>query len=131
MRLICVEGTDKAIQTWGKNEPELYVFARYVGTCAGHGKAWLQVLGNSNVLFLFTSLRHYQRLRQRLPVWKKLLAAIDIGACSVIFAGAASELSLLFNDIADERFACIAFVLLWLFALTVVTWRCIGRICLC
>ncbi len=64
--------------------------------------------------------------RDRMPAWQRLLVAIGIGVCGVAFVGAASGMSLLLNEVTDEWFACIAFILLWLFVLVKITWRCVG-----
>ena len=61
---------------------------------------------------VFISLRTAAK-RDRMPVWKRLRAAIGIGVCGVAFVGATSGISLLLNAITDEWFACIAFLLLW------------------
>ena len=74
---------------------------------------------------VFISLRTAAK-RDRMPVWKRLLAAIGIGVCGVAFVGATSGISLLLNAITDEWFACIAFVLLWCFVLLMIIRRCIG-----
>lgn len=48
---------------------------------------------------------------------RKTLTTIGIGIAGVAIVGAASGISLLLNSISDEWFACIAFVLLWVFIL--------------
>ena len=82
---------------------------------------WVNFLGYmfETPAMVFISLKSAAR-RSRMPVWKKLLAAVGIGICGVAFVGAASGLSLLLNALTDEWFACIAFVLLWCFVLAAI-----------
>ena len=48
---------------------------------------------------------------------RKALLTVGIGLAGVAIVGAASGLSLLLNSVTDEWFACIAFLLLWVFIL--------------
>ena len=48
---------------------------------------------------------------------RKILITISIGLAGVVIVGAASGLSLLLNGVTDEWFACIAFVLIWVYIL--------------
>ena len=48
---------------------------------------------------------------------RKILITIGIGLAGVVIVGAASGVSLLLNSITDEWFACIAFILMWVFIL--------------
>ncbi|MBQ6594426.1 MAG: DUF422 domain-containing protein [Clostridia bacterium] len=88
---------------------------------------WVNFLGYmfETPVMVLISLRTAAK-RDRMPVWKQLLAAIGIGVCGVAFVGAASGISLLLNAITDEWFACIAFVLLWCFVLGMIIRRCIS-----
>ena len=88
---------------------------------------WVNFLGYmfETPAMVFTSLKSAAK-RDRMPVWKQLLAAIGIGVCGVAFVGAASGISLLLNAVTDEWFACIVFVLLWCFVLVMIIRRCIG-----
>ena len=87
---------------------------------------WVNFLGYmfETPAMVYISLKTAAK-RDRMPVWKQLLAAIGIGVCGVAFVGAASGISLLLNAITDEWFACIAFVLLWSFVLVMIIRRCI------
>jgi hypothetical protein len=67
---------------------------------------------------IYISLRTEEK-RKHLPVWRQLLASIGIGAAGIAFVGAASGISLLLNSVTDEWFACIAFVILWIYVLIV------------
>lgn len=62
------------------------------------------------------------------PVRKALLT-VGIGLAGVAIVGAASGLSLLLNNITDEWFACIAFLLLWGFILARMLAQIIGGRC--
>ncbi len=88
---------------------------------------WVNFLGYmfETPAMVFISLKTAAK-RDRMPVWKQLLAAIGIGVCGIAFVGAASGLSLLLNAVTDEWFACIAFVLLWCFVLVMIFRHCIG-----
>lgn len=88
---------------------------------------WVNFLGYmfETPAMVYISLRTATK-RDRMPVWKQLLAAIGIAVCGVAFVGAASGISLLLNAATDEWFACIAFVLLWGFVLVMIIRRCIG-----
>ena len=88
---------------------------------------WVNFLGYmfETPAMVYISLKTAAK-RDRMPVWKQLLAAIGIGVCGVAFVGAASGISLLLNAATDEWFACIAFVLLWCFVLAMIIGRCIG-----
>lgn len=50
-------------------------------------------------------------------VIKKIFTAIGIGLAGVAVVGVLSGISLFLNKITDEWFACVAFVLLWIFIL--------------
>ena len=89
---------------------------------------WVNFLGYmfETPAMVYISLRTAAK-RDRLPVWKQLLAATSIGVCGVAFVGAASGISLLFNAVTDEWFACIAFALLWCFVLVMIIRHCISK----
>ena len=55
--------------------------------------------------------------RGKSSVTKKILTAIGIGLAGVAVVGVLSGISLFLNNITDEWFACVAFVLLWVFIL--------------
>ena len=88
---------------------------------------WVNVLGYmfETPAMVFISQKIAAR-RDRMPVWKQLLASIGIGVSGVAIVGAASGISLLLNSVTDEWFACIAFVFLWCFVLVRIIIRCIG-----
>ena len=87
---------------------------------------WVNFLGYmfETPAMVYISLKTAAK-RDRMPVWKQLLAAIGIGVCGVAFVGVASGISLLLNAVTDEWFACIAFVFLWCFVLVMIIRRCI------
>ena len=82
---------------------------------------WVNFLGYmfETPAMIYISLRTEEK-RQTLPTWKQFLAAIGIGIAGVAFVGAASGLSLLLNSITDEWFACIAFIIIWVFVLIII-----------
>ena len=75
---------------------------------------WVNFLGYlfETPAMIYLSLRTEEK-RSRLLLWKQLLAAVGIGTAGVAFVGAASGLALLLNDVTDEWFACVAFLVLW------------------
>ena len=82
---------------------------------------WVNFLGYmfETPAMIFITLKTEGK-RISLPLWKQLLAAVGIGFAGVAFVGAASGISLLLNIVTDEWFACIAFILMWLFVLFVI-----------
>ena len=89
---------------------------------------WVNFLGYmfETPAMVFISLKTEEK-RSRLPIWKQLLVAIGVGVCGVAFVGAASGLSLLLNELTDEWFSCVAFVILWSIVLVMVLRRCIRK----
>jgi len=82
---------------------------------------WVNFLGYmfETPAMIFITLKTEEK-RKKLPLWKQVLAAVGIGFAGVVFVGAASGISLLLNSVTDEWFACIAFVVIWLFVLLVI-----------
>ena len=78
---------------------------------------WVNFLGylfETPAVVLLTLL---SRNRKDVSLGRKALLTVGIGLAGVAIVGAASGLSLLLNSVTDEWFACIAFLLLWVFIL--------------
>jgi hypothetical protein len=85
---------------------------------------WVNFLGYmfETPAVAWLSLKDRERGDDR-PWWKHLLASVLIALAGIAFVGACSGLSLLLNALTDERFAFIAFVLVWIFVLVRVIFR--------
>lgn len=87
---------------------------------------WVNFLGylfETPAVVLLTLLSRNRKERG----WaRNTLTTVGIGLTGVAIVGAASGLSLLLNNITDEWFACIAFLLLWSFILGRLLVRIIG-----
>ena len=90
---------------------------------------WVNFLGylfETPAVVLLTLL---SRNREEGSLGRKALLTVGIGLAGVAIVGAASGLSLLLNNITDEWFACIAFLLLWGFILARMLAQIIGGRC--
>lgn len=76
---------------------------------------WVNFLG---YMFETPSIIYYSEKywrRNEKSIIKNVIAAIIIGLMSVATVGVLSFISLKLNDVTDEGFACIAFIVLWLY----------------
>ena len=82
---------------------------------------WVNFLGYlfETPAIVYLSLRGEDHYRKE-SFGKNLLRAIGIGLAGIAFVGIASGASLLINQITDEWFACIAFIILWFVILVMI-----------
>lgn len=78
---------------------------------------WVNFLGYlfETPAVAYLTLRSWERKEESMS--RKILMTIGIGLAGVAIVGAASGIALGLNALTDEWFACIAFVLLWVYIL--------------